>query len=139
MFSGLSLFLPSTDRLALRASVRATVVGEGSIADDSTGPLLDRPVGEDVPLDRSGGPAVSQVSHDFLRPYWIEIAATVLGRCGIDRTGGSERRASGRRRPRGDRDAPAGHRRRDPLTTVRSVDGVEAAASLAQSLRATGP
>lgn len=68
----------------------ASVSVDGFIADanDQPGPLFDWLLSGDVPLDDSGVLKVSQASHDYVRPYWNEIGATVAGRHVFDMTNG---------------------------------------------------
>lgn len=65
---------------------------DGFIADenDQPGPIFDWLVSGDVPLDDSGYLKVSQASYDYVRPYWDEIAVTVVGRHVFDLTDGWE-------------------------------------------------
>jgi len=60
----------------------STVSVDGFIADenDQPGPLFDWLTSGDVPLDDSGFLNVSQASFDYVRPYWDEIGATIVGR-----------------------------------------------------------
>ena len=55
---------------------------DGFVADlkDQPGPLFDWLSGGDVPLDDSGFLKVSQTSYDYIRPYWDQIGATIVGR-----------------------------------------------------------
>ena len=57
-------------------SVDAFVADE----DDQAGPLFDWLLSGDVPLDGSGVLKVSQASYDYVRPYWDQIGATIVGR-----------------------------------------------------------
>ena len=63
---------------------------DGFIADenDQPGPLFDWLLSGDVPLDESGVLMVSQVSYDYVRPYWDQIGVTVAGRHVFDLTDG---------------------------------------------------
>lgn len=63
---------------------------DGFIADrnDQPGPLFDWLLSGDVPLDESGELKVSQTSYDYIRPYWDQIGATVVGRRVFDLTDG---------------------------------------------------
>lgn len=63
---------------------------DGFIADenDQPGPLFDWLTSGDVPLDESGVLNVSQVSYDYIRPYWNQIGTTVVGRHVFDLTDG---------------------------------------------------
>jgi dihydrofolate reductase len=63
---------------------------DGFIADESDdpGPLFDWLLGGDVPLDDGGVLKVSQSSYDYVRPYWDQIGATVVGRHVFDLTDG---------------------------------------------------
>ena len=63
---------------------------DGFIADrnDQPGPLFDWLLSGDVPLDESGELKVSQASYDYIRPYWDQIGATVVGRRVFDLTDG---------------------------------------------------
>ncbi len=68
----------------------ASVSVDGFIADehDQPGPLFDWLTSGDVPLDDSGFLNVSQVSYDYVRPYWDEIGVTIAGRHVFDITDG---------------------------------------------------
>ena len=70
----------------------ASVSVDGFIADenDQPGPLFDWLTSGEVPLDDAGLLKVSQASHDYIRPYWDEIAVTVVGRHVFDMTDGWE-------------------------------------------------
>ena len=63
---------------------------DGFIADenDQPGPLFDWLSSGDVPLDESGVLKVSQTSYDYIRPYWDQIGATIVGRHVFDMTDG---------------------------------------------------
>ena len=65
---------------------------DGFIADghDDPGPLFEWLVSGDVPLDESGVLKVSQTSYDYIRPYWDQIGATIVGRHVFDMTDGWE-------------------------------------------------
>ncbi len=67
----------------------ASVSVDNFIADDNDqpGPLFDWLLSGDVPLDDSVL-KVSQVSYDYVRPYWDEIAVTIAGRRVFDLTDG---------------------------------------------------
>jgi hypothetical protein len=68
----------------------SSVSVDGFIADenDQPGPLFDWLLSGDVPLDQSGVLKVSQKSYDYVRPYWDQIGATVVGRHVFDMTNG---------------------------------------------------
>jgi dihydrofolate reductase len=68
----------------------ASVSVDGFIADadDQPGPLFDWQLSGDVPLDESGVLKVSQASYDYVRPYWDQIGATIVGRHVFDLTDG---------------------------------------------------
>src|SRR5262249_16003049 len=68
----------------------ASVSVHGFIADenDQPGPLFDWLLSGDVPLDESGVLKVSQTSYDYIRPYWDQIGATIVGRHVFDITDG---------------------------------------------------
>jgi dihydrofolate reductase len=68
----------------------ASVSVDGFVADenDEPGPLFDWLTSGDVPLDETGVLKVSQTSYDYVRPYWDEIGATVVGRHVFDITDG---------------------------------------------------
>ncbi|MDF1489282.1 dihydrofolate reductase family protein [Tessaracoccus sp. HF-7] len=70
--------------------MNASVSVDGFIADtnDDPGPLFEWLVSGEVPLDDSGALNVSQVSYDYIRPYWDEIAVTIVGRHVFDLTDG---------------------------------------------------
>ena len=63
---------------------------DGFVADgiDQPGPLFNWLSGGDVPLDAGGELKVSQASFDYTRPYWDQIAATIVGRHVFDLTDG---------------------------------------------------
>lgn len=63
---------------------------DGLVADenDQPGPPFDWLSSGDVPLDESGELKVSQTSYDYIRPYWDQIGATVVGRHVFDMTDG---------------------------------------------------
>ena len=88
----------------------SSVSVDGFIADenDQPGPLFDWLSSGDVPLDESGVLKVSQTSYDYTRAYWDQIGVTLAGRPRLRHDGRLGREASGRDRPRGRRDAPAG-------------------------------
>ena len=109
---------------------------DGFIADenDQPGPLFDWLLSGDVPLDESGVVRVSQTSYGYIRPYWDQIGATIVGRHVFDMTNGW------------DGTLPAGvdhvvvvtHRGRPegwyPEAPFYFVDGIEAAMAKAQEL-----
>ena len=68
----------------------SSVSVDGFIADenDQPGPLFDWLLSGDVPLDESGVLKVSQTSYDYIRPYWAQIGATIVGRHVFDMTNG---------------------------------------------------
>jgi dihydrofolate reductase len=114
----------------------SSVSVDGFIADenDQPGPLFDWLLSGDVPLDESGVLKVSQTSYDYIRPYWDQIGATIVGRHVFDLTNGW------------DGTPPAGvdhvvvvtHRGRPegwhPEAPFHFVDGIEAAMVKAQEL-----
>lgn len=114
----------------------SSVSVDGFIGDehDQPGPLFDWLLGGDVPLDEGGVLKVSQASFDYVRPYWNQIGATIVGRHVFDLTNGW------------DGQPPAGvpyvvvvtHRGRPegwyPEAPFYFVDGVEAAVAKAQEL-----
>lgn len=116
--------------------IYASVSVDGFIADqdDQPGPLFDWLLGGEVPLDDSGVLKVSQASYDYIRPYWDQIAVTIVGRHVFDLTDGW------------DGTPPAGvdhvvvvtHRGRPegwhPEAPFHFVDGVEAAVAKAREL-----
>ena len=114
----------------------SSVSVDGFIADgnDQPGLLFDWLTGGDVPLDDSGVLKVSQTSYDYIRPYWDQIGATVVGRHVFDLTdgwdgtppGGVEHVVVVTHRP-----APEGW---DPGAPFYFVDGVGAAVAKAQEL-----
>ena len=114
----------------------ASVSVDGFIADenDQPGPLFDWLTSGDVPLDDSGFLNVSQTSYDYVRPYWDEIGATIVGRHVFDITDGWDGTPPGgvdhvvvvTHRP-----SPAGW---DPEAPFHFVDGVEAAVAKAREL-----
>ena len=109
---------------------------DGFVADDNDqpGPLFDWLTSGDVALDESGVLTVSQASYDYIRPYWDQIGATIVGRHVFDMTDGW------------DGTPPAGvdhvvvvtHRGRPegwyPEAPFHFVGGVEAAVATAQEL-----
>ena len=114
----------------------SSVSVDGFIADenDQPGPLFDWLLSGDVPLAESGVLKVSQKSYDYIRPYWNQIGATIVGRHVFDMTNGW------------DGTPPAGvdhvvvvtHRGRPegwyPEAPFYFVDGIEAAMAKAQEL-----
>ncbi|MFI5847165.1 dihydrofolate reductase family protein [Micromonospora chalcea] len=114
----------------------SSVSVDGFVADDNDqpGPLFDWLTSGDVPLDDSGALRVSQTSHDYVRPYWDQIAVTVVGRHVFDLTDGWDGTP-----PSGidhvvvvtHRPAPEGW---DHGAPFHFVDGVEAAVARAQEL-----
>ena len=114
----------------------SSVSVDGFIAaeNDQPGPLFDWLLSGDVPLDESGVLKVSQKSYDYIRPYWDQIGATIVGRHVFDMTNGW------------DGTPPAGvdhvvvvtHRGRPegwyPEAPFYFVDGIEAAMAKAQEL-----
>ena len=109
---------------------------DGFIADknDQPGPLFDWLLSGDVPLDDSGELKVSQLSYDYVRPYWNEIGATIAGRRVFDLTDGWDGTP-----PSGiDHVVVVTHRPQpegwDPEAPFHFVDGVEAAVATAQEL-----
>lgn len=114
----------------------ASVSVDGYIAaeDDQPGPLFDWLTAGDVPLDASGALTVSQVSYDYVRPYWDQIGVTVVGRHVFDLTGGWDGEP-----PSGiDHVVVVTHRPPpedwDPAAPFHFVDGVAAALATAQDL-----
>ena len=114
----------------------SSVSVDGFIADenDQPGPLFDWLLSGEVPLDDSGALKVSQTSYDYTRPYWDQIAVTIVGRHVFDMTDGWNGEPPGgiehvvvvthRPPPEGwDTDAP-----------FHFIDGVEAAMLRAQEL-----
>lgn len=116
--------------------IYASVSADGFIAgaDDQPGPLFDWLTSGDVPLDESGFLTVSQSSYDYVRPYWDQIGATVVGRHVFDLTDGWDGTP-----PSGidhvvvvtHRPAPEGW---DPAAPFHFVNGIEAAVVKAQEL-----
>ncbi|MEW2444285.1 dihydrofolate reductase family protein [Micromonospora marina] len=114
----------------------SSVSVDGFVADenDQPGPLFDWLTSGDVPLDDSGALTVSQTSYDYIRPYWDQIAVTVVGRHVFDLTDGWDGTP-----PSGidhvvvvtHRPAPEGWDHDRPF---HFVDGVEAAVARAQEL-----
>lgn len=114
----------------------ASVSVDGFIADksDQPGPLFDWLLSGEVPLDESGVLKVSQTSYDYIRPYWDQIGATIVGRHVFDITNGWDGTPPGgvphvvvvshRGRPEG----------WDPEAPFHFVDGIEAAVARAQEL-----
>lgn len=86
------LALPPEEKGALMSKVvmNGAVSVDGFIADenDQPGPLFDWLVSGDVPLDESGFLKVSQVSYDYIRPYWDQVGVTIAGRHVFDMTDG---------------------------------------------------
>lgn len=68
----------------------ASVSADGFIAaeNDDPGPLFEWLGSGEVELDDSGVLKVSQASYDYIRPYWDEIAVTIVGRHVLDITDG---------------------------------------------------
>ncbi|MFJ8113077.1 dihydrofolate reductase family protein [Streptomyces sp. NPDC096132] len=119
-----------------RVVMYGSVSVDGFVADgnDRPGPLFDWLSGGDVPLDESGEVKVSQTSYDYIRPYWDQIAVTIVGRRVFDLTDGWDGKPPGgvghvvvvSHRP-----MPGGW---DPGAPFHFVDGVEAAVAGAQEL-----
>ena len=88
----------------------SSVSVDGFIADenDQPGPLFDWLSSGDVPLDESGVLKVSQTSYDYIRPYLGPDRGDNRRPPRLRHDGRLGREASGRDRPRGRRDAPAG-------------------------------
>ena len=114
----------------------SSVSVDGFVADenDQPGPLFDWLSSGDVPLDESGYVKVSQTSYDYIRPYWDQIGATIVGRHVFDMTDGW-----GGKPPGGiDHVVVVTHRPEpegwDPEAPFHFVDGVEAAVAKAQEL-----
>ncbi|HIZ36300.1 MAG TPA: dihydrofolate reductase family protein [Candidatus Ruania gallistercoris] len=109
---------------------------DGFVADenDQPGPLFEWYTSGDVPLDESGQMNVSRTSYDYIRPYWDQIAVTVVGRHVFDITNGWDGTPPGgvdhvvvvTHRP-----PPEGW---DPEAPYDFVDGIEAAMARAQEL-----
>ncbi len=114
----------------------ASVSVDGFIADenDDPGPLFDWLVSGDVPLDDGGALNVSQASYDYVRPYWDQIGATIVGRHVFDMTDGWDGMPPGGV----DHVVVVTHRPRpevwDPEAPFHFVSGVEAAVAKAQEL-----
>nr|WP_202886477.1 dihydrofolate reductase family protein [Kribbella sandramycini] len=114
----------------------SSVSVDGFIADanDQPGPLFDWLTSGDVPLDDSGVLNVSQVSYDYTRAYWDQIAVTIAGRRVFDLTDGWDGKPPGgvdhvvvvTHRP-----PPEGW---DPEAPFHFVNTIEAAATKAQQL-----
>jgi dihydrofolate reductase len=114
----------------------STVSLDGFVADadDQPGALFDWLTNGDVPLDDGGALTVSRASFDYTRPYWDQIAVTIVGRHVFDITDGWDGKPPGgmdymvvvTHRPR-----PDGW---DPQAPFHFVDGVEAAVAKAQEL-----
>ncbi len=68
----------------------SSVSVDGFVADenDQPGPLFDWLSSGDVPLDEGGEMKVSQMSYDYIRPYWDQIGVTIVGRHVFDITDG---------------------------------------------------
>src|SRR5699024_4332601 len=127
---------PKQRRPVGKVVMYSSVSVDGFIADenDRPGPLFDWLLSGDVPLDESGTLKVSQTSYDYIRPYWDQIGATIVGRHVFDLTNGW------------DGTPPAGvdhvvvvtHRGRPegwyPEAPFHFVDGIEAAVAKAQEL-----
>jgi dihydrofolate reductase len=127
-----------------RAEERAvgTVVMYGSVSvdgfvadeEDQPGPLFDWLLGGDVPLDEGGFLKVSQTSYDYIRPYWDQIGATIVGRRVFDLTNGWDGIPPGGV----DHVVVVTHRGRPegwaPAAPFHFVDGIAAAVAKAQQL-----
>lgn len=114
----------------------ASVSVDGFIAaeDDDPGPLFEWLVSGEVALDETGVLKVSQASYDHVRPYWDEIAVTIVGRHVFDLTDGWDGTP-----PAGvDHVVVVSHRPPpedwDPEAPFHFVDGVEAALATAREL-----
>jgi dihydrofolate reductase len=114
----------------------SSVSVDGFIADenDQPGPLFDWLLSGDVPLDESGVLKVSQASYDYIRPYWDQIGATIVGRHVFDMTNGWDGKPPGGV----DHVVVVTHRNRPegwhPEAPFYFIDGVEAAMAKAQEL-----
>ena len=114
----------------------SSVSVDGFIADenDQPGPLFDWLLSGDVPLDESGVLKVSQASYDYIRPYWNQIGATIVGRHVFDMTNGWDGKPPGGV----DHVVVVTHRGRpegwNPEAPFYFVDGVEAAMTKAREL-----
>jgi dihydrofolate reductase len=114
----------------------SSVSVDGFIADenDQPGPLFDWLLSGDVPLDESGVLKVSQTSYDYVRPYWDQIGATIVGRHVFDMTNGWDGTPPGGV----DHVVVVTHRGRPkgwyPEAPFHFVDGIEAAVAKAQEL-----
>ncbi|TSD99231.1 dihydrofolate reductase [Skermania sp. ID1734] len=116
--------------------MNASVSVDGFIADekDDPGPIFEWLVSGDVPLDDGGVLKVSQASYGHIRPYWDEIAVTIVGRHVFDITDGWEGTP-----PSGvdhvvvvsHRGAPEGWNAEAPF---HFVDGIESAVAKAREL-----
>ncbi len=114
----------------------ASVSVDGFIAaeNEDPGPLFEWLVSGEIPLDDSGALKVSPASYDYVRPYWDEIAVTVVGRRVFDITGGW-----GGLPPAGvDHMVVVSHRPPpegwDPESPFHFVDSIEAAVAKARDL-----
>ncbi len=114
----------------------SSVSVDGFIADenDQPGPLFEWLLSGDVPLDESGVLKVSQASYDYIRPYWDQIGATIVGRHVFEMTNGWDGKP-----PAGvDHVVVVTHRGRPegwhPEAPFHFVDGIEAAMAKAQEL-----
>ncbi|MFH8452816.1 dihydrofolate reductase family protein [Streptomyces fungicidicus] len=114
----------------------ASVSVDGFIADgnDDPGPLFDWLSSGDVLLDDSGFLKVSQMSYDYIRPYWDQIGVTIAGRHVFDMTdswdgtppSGIDHAVIVTHRP-----APEGW---NPEAPFHFADGIEAAVAKARAL-----
>jgi dihydrofolate reductase len=114
----------------------SSVSVDGFIADeyDQPGPLFDWLTSGDVPLDGSGELKVSRTSYDYIRPYWDQIGATLVGRHVFDLTDGWDGKP-----PSGiDHVVVVTHRPKpegwDPDAPFHFVDDVEAAVAKGKEL-----
>jgi len=114
----------------------SSVSVDGFIADgdDQPGPLFDWLFNGDVPLDESGQLKVSQVSYDYIRPYWDQIGVTIVGRHVFDMTDGWDGKPPGGI----DHMVVVTHRQMpeswNPEAPFVFVDSIEAAVTKAQEL-----
>lgn len=109
---------------------------DGFVADehDQPGPLFDWYLTGHVPLDESGELKVSQTSYDYIRPYWDQIGALIVGRHVFDITDGWGGKPPGG----GDHVVVVTHRPEpegwDPEAPFHFVGDVEKAVARAQEL-----
>jgi dihydrofolate reductase len=132
---------PKEDHAMGKVVTHAVVSVDGFIAgeNDDVGPLFDwffngdHPLHEPDPDDPVPSMRVSKASHDYVRPAWDAINATIVGRHVFDMTNGWEGQP-----PTGDHVVVVSHRPKPegwhPEASYHFVESVEEAVSKAKEL-----